>query len=121
MATRRLVSFVLPFEKLTGKYARVKDKVSKKNPGFKWCGGVTHHRNVLNTSSVFRIQPRTSAYSTEELAKQTKFGAVAKALSAVYKNPAAYQTAVAEFQAQSTYKYLRDYIWHREWANYQPE
>ena len=35
------------------------------------------------------------------------------------KNPASLNTAMTEFQAQTTYKKLRNYVWHREWENYQ--
>ena len=40
------------------------------------------------------------------------------AVAAVMKNPAALQTAQAEFAAQTTFKKLRNYLWDREWSNY---
>ncbi len=39
-------------------------------------------------------------------------------VAAVMKNPAALQTAQAEFAAQTTFKKLRNYLWDREWSNY---
>ena len=58
-------------------------------------------------------------YTAAELARFDKFSAVAKAVAAVMKNPAALQTAQAEFAAQTTFKKLRNYLWDREWSNYQ--
>ena len=62
---------------------------------------------------------RKTPYSADELARFDKFAAVAQATAAVMKNPTSLNTAQTEFKAQSTYKKLRDYVWHREWENYQ--
>ena len=62
---------------------------------------------------------RTTPYTAAELARFDKFAAVARSTAAVMKNPASLNTAMTEFQAQSTYKKLRNYVWHREWENYQ--
>lgn len=62
---------------------------------------------------------RTTPYTAAELARFDKFSAVSRATAAVMKNPQSLQTAMTEFQAQSTYKKLRSYVWHREWENYQ--
>ena len=62
---------------------------------------------------------RKTPYSADELARFDKFSAVAKAVAAVMKNPASLQTAQAEFAAQTTFKKLRNYLWDREWSNYQ--
>ena len=62
---------------------------------------------------------RTTPYSADELARFDKFAAVSRAVAAVMHNPTSLQTAQTEFAAQTTYKKLRDYLWHREWTNYQ--
>ena len=62
---------------------------------------------------------RTTPYTAAELARFDKFAAVAQATAAVMKNPTSLNTAQTEFKAQSTYRKLRDYVWHREWENYQ--
>ena len=62
---------------------------------------------------------RSTPYTAAELARFDKFAAVARSTAAVMKNPASLNTAMTEFQAQSTYKKLRNYVWHREWENYQ--
>ena len=62
---------------------------------------------------------RSTPYSAAELARFDKFAGVSRATAAVMKNPAALQTAMTEFQAQHTYKTLRNYVWHREWDNYE--
>ena len=62
---------------------------------------------------------RSTPYTAAELARFDKFAAVAKAVAQVLKTPSSLQTAQTEFAAQSTYKKLRNYVWHREWSNYQ--
>ena len=62
---------------------------------------------------------RSTPYTAAELARFDKFAAVAKAVAQVLKNPSSLQTAQTEFAAQSTYKKLRNYVWHREWTNYE--
>ena len=62
---------------------------------------------------------RSTPYTAAELARFDKFASVARSTAAVMKNPQSLQTAMTEFQAQSTYKKLRSYVWHREWENYQ--
>ena len=61
---------------------------------------------------------RKTPYTAEELARFDKFAAVAQAVAAVMHNPQSLQTAQTEFAAQTTYKKLRNYVWHREWTNY---
>ena len=62
---------------------------------------------------------RSTPYTAAELARFDKFAAVARSTAAVMKNPASLATAQTEFNAQTTYKKLRNYVWHREWENYQ--
>ena len=62
---------------------------------------------------------RKTPYTADELALFDKFGAVSRATAAVMKNPTSLNTAQTEFKAQSTYRKLRSYVWHREWENYQ--
>ena len=62
---------------------------------------------------------RSTPYTAAELARFDKFAAVARSTAAVMKNPSSLATAQTEFNAQHTYKKLRNYVWHREWENYQ--
>ena len=62
---------------------------------------------------------RTTPYTAAELARFDKFASVSRAVAAVMKNPTSLNTAQTEFKAQTTYRKLRDYVWHREWENYQ--
>ena len=62
---------------------------------------------------------RKTPYSASELALFDKFSAVAKSTAQVMKTPNLLQVAQTEFAAQTTYRKLRDYVWHREWENYQ--
>ena len=62
---------------------------------------------------------RTTPYTAAELARFDKFASVSRSTANVMKNPKLLQTAMTEFQAQTTYRKLRNYVWHREWENYQ--
>ena len=62
---------------------------------------------------------RTTPYSADELARFEKFSTVSKAVANVMTTPNLLQVAQTEFAAQSTYNKLRNYVWHREWTNYQ--
>ena len=91
----------------------VSGKLSKKSR-------VTYCFKAENERKYTQIRgKRTTPYSADELARFDKFTAVAQATAAVMKNPTSLNTAQTEFKAQTTYKKLRDYVWHREWENYQ--
>ena len=62
---------------------------------------------------------RTTPYTAAELARFEKFAAVSRATANVMKSLPDLQVAQTEFKAQTTYKKLRSYVWHREWTNYQ--
>ena len=91
----------------------VSGKLSKKSR-------VTYMYKAENDRKYTQIRgKRKTPYSADELARFDKFAAVSRATAAVMKNPQSLNTAQTEFKAQSTYKKLRDYVWHREWENYQ--
>ena len=91
----------------------VSGKLSKKSR-------VTYMYKAENDRKYTQIRgKRKTPYSADELARFDKFAAVARATAAVMKNPQSLNTAQTEFKAQTTYKKLRDYVWHREWENYQ--
>ena len=114
-----------PFEAQSGKIAP--STLSRKQGGWaKFFGlriindaGGLGNKQVPRVIMAFYSKARSKPYTAAELARWDKFSAVSKAVSAVMKNPAALQTAQAEFAAQSTFKKLRAYIWDREWANYE--
>lgn len=113
-----------PIESATGKIA---PSTQKRRQGG-W--GKFFGFRTLNDTGAFGTKPvpqimlafyknvRSKPYTAAELARFDKFSAVSKAVAAVMKNPAALQTAQAEFAAQHTFKKLRAYIWDREWSNY---
>ena len=91
----------------------VSGKLSKKSR-------VTYMYKAENDRKYTQIRgKRKTPYSADELARFDKFAAVERATAAVMKNPQSLNTAQTEFKAQTTYKKLRDYVWHREWENYQ--
>lgn len=61
---------------------------------------------------------RSTGYSASEMARFEKFASVSRSTANVMRNPTLLNTAQTEFKAQSTYKTLRNYVWHREWENY---
>ena len=100
------VVFLDPIDHVSG-------KLSKKSR-------VTYCFRAENDRKYTQIRgKRTTPYSADELARFDKFAAVAQATAAVMKNPTSLNTAQTEFKAQTMYKKLRDYVWHREWQNYQ--
>ena len=100
------VHFLDPIDYISGKLAR-KTRVT-------YC-----YRNDSDRRYTQIRGKRKTPYTAAELARFDKFGAVARATAAVMKNPQSLNTAQTEFKAQSTYRKLRDYVWHREWENYQ--
>ena len=62
---------------------------------------------------------RTTPYTAAELARFDKFASVSRSTANVMKTPNLLNVAMTEFAAQTTYKKLRSYVWHREWENYQ--
>lgn len=62
---------------------------------------------------------RSTPYTASELAAYDKFASVNRSVANVMRNPTLLNTALIEFKAQTTYKTLRNYVWHREWDNYQ--
>ena len=91
----------------------VSGKLSKKSR-------VTYMYKAENDRKYTQIRgKRKTPYTADELARFDKFAAVSRATAAVMKNPQSLNTAQTEFKAQSTYRKLRDYVWHREWENYQ--
>ena len=62
---------------------------------------------------------RKTPYTAAELARFDKFASVSRSTANVMKTPNLLNVAMTEFQAQTTYRKLRSYVWHREWENYQ--
>ncbi len=90
----------------------ISGKLSKKSR-------VTYCHKQENDRKYTQIRgKRTTPYTADELARFDKFATVAHSVSAIMKNPSQLQQAQAEFAAQTTYKKLRNYLWHREWENY---
>ena len=106
------VTFLDPIDHVSGKLSK-KSRVTYcyRHPGLSEKGEDRRYTQIRGK--------RSTPYTAAELARFDKFAAVARSTAAVMKNPQSLQTAMTEFQAQSTYKKLRNYVWHREWENYQ--
>ena len=100
------VVFLDPIDHISGKIAKKTRTV--------YC-----YRNESDKRYTQLRGKRTTPYKASELARFDKFAAVSRAVHNVYTNPQLLNTAQSEFTAQTTYKKLRNYLWHREWENYQ--
>lgn len=61
---------------------------------------------------------RSTPFTAEDLARQLRFKTVGAAVAARMKNPAQMITDQASFNAQSTYKTMKSYLWALEKAAY---
>ena len=105
------VVFMDPIDHISGKLSR-KSRVT-------YCFRPNSGEEMIDRRYTQIRGKRTTPYSADELARFDKFAAVAQAVATVMHNPQSLQTAQTEFAAQTTYKKLRNYVWHREWVNYQ--
>ena len=87
------VVFLDPIDHVSGKLSK-KSRVTYcyRHPGLSEKGEDRKYTQIRGK--------RSTPYTAAELARFDKFSAVAKAVAAVMKNPAALQTAQAEFAAQ---------------------
>ena len=58
------------------------------------------------------VGKRSTQPSESELQHRTKFGSIAKAVSTRLQNPTQMAKDQVAFKAQSTYKTLRQFVWH---------
>ena len=102
------VDYLKPIEALHGKIQK-KDKI-----GFA-------KRQIEGTKYTFYREPKLYNPTETQKSVTTKFAAVCRATAARMANPSTRATDMAAFKAQSKYLTLQSYIWHQEWADYQPE
>lgn len=118
------ITFLDPVGQMSGKFAPTNVKPRAFQNG-RWIGAKMLTSGIYATNGIprstwqMRTKGRTTPYTASELASMDKFAAVSRSTAEVMKNPAKLNQAMTEFQAQSTYRYLRTYVWHREWNNYQ--
>ena len=105
------VVYLDPIDHVSGKLSK-KSRVT-----YMYSDGRNNEANKERRYTQIRGKRKTP-YTADELARFDKFAAVSRAVAAVMHNPQSLQTAQTEFAAQTTYKKLRNYVWHREWTNY---
>ena len=99
------ITYIEPVESVSGKLFQ------KSNIIFMTRKAATSNSAVPNfTHSVGKRSPQPSE---SELQHRTKFGSIAKAVSKRLVNPTEMAKDQANFKAQSTYKTLRQYVWHQ--------
>ena len=98
------ITYIEPVESASGKL------FNKSNIIFMRRKAATSNTDVPNfTHSVGK---RSTQPSESELQHRTKFGSIAKAVSKRLVNPTEMAKDQVAFKAQSTYKTLRQYVWH---------
>lgn len=118
------ITFMAPIETVSGKLAPSTARAGK-GPWKRYFSVRTLTATMYEPSGTprnimaFHSNGRSTPYRASELAMFDKFASVSRSTANVMKHPQLLQTAMTEFQAQSTYKTLRNYVWHREWENYQ--
>ena len=99
------ITYIEPVASVSGKL------FGKSNIIFMTRKAATSNTDVPNfTHSVGK---RTTQPSENELQHRTKFGTIAKAVSTRLTNPTQMAKDQAAYKAQSTYKTLRQYVWHQ--------
>ena len=120
----KVIQFLDPVGLMSGKFAPTNVKPRAFQNG-KWIGAkiLTSIKYLPNGTPrctwQMRTKQRSTPYKASELTAMEKFGAVSTAVKNVMRNPTSLNQAQIEFKAQSTYRTLRSYVWHREWENYQ--
>lgn len=113
----RQIVCMFPVESITGKMSREKDKVSKKNPGFKVFVGYQNRYSVAN-----RFQCKAKARSTQpdeaELQARSKFKeAVMQTNKIMFETPQELAKYMAAYQKNPEgYKTVRGYVFAKEYA-----
>ena len=77
------------------------------------------HRKVSKLNYTTSYSERTTPYSEDEIAHQTKFAAVAKAVTQRMADPSKIANDQKAFREQSKYATLRAFIWNLEWEAYE--
>lgn len=69
--------------------------------------------NTDNRNFTHSVGKRATLPSESELQQRTKFGQICKAVSTRLRDPKQMATDQAAYKAQSTYKTLRQFVWHQ--------
>lgn len=100
------VEYAFPVDKIHG-------KVSKSHKiGFA-------HRNSSKKNYTTAYGKRSTPFSTDEVARQTKFGAVATAARARMQDPSKMTADQEAFREQTKYKTMYQYLFNLEWESYE--
>jgi len=102
--TMAQVTYTYPIDHLSG-------KVGKHETGFSYRSKTTNKHTVC-------YGKRSTQPSTAELARRQKFASVAASTKTRMLNATMLAQDKVAFAAQSRYKYLRNYVFAQEWANY---
>ena len=87
----------------------------------KFLGGIVSKAEEEVVVKNIQIVADAAKFSEDELKQQARFKAAHSAASTRASSPSTRAADMAAFKAQSKYLTLQSYIWHQEWADYQPE
>lgn len=121
--TMRYVRYMAPVESVSGKWAQKDVKAGEQTLASNTPRTlfISQRRdNIFGFKAYFAIKNnnRTSSYTAQELAQQTRFKAVAARVVAAYSNPSMLQSYKQQWEAAGKEVTLRKYIWDAEQALY---
>lgn len=99
------IEYAFPVDKIHGKVAK-SHKI-----GFA-------HRTSSKLNYSVEYGKRSTPFSTDEVAHQTKFGIVANAARARMQDPSKMTADQEAFREQTKYKTMYQYLFNLEWDNY---
>jgi len=100
-----LVVFTYPVDHISGKVGQ------KNNTGFAY-------RSKTGTKHTVVYGTRSTVPAQAELTRRQKFASVAASTKTRMLNATTLAQDKVAFAAQTKYKYLRNYVFAQEWANY---
>ena len=100
------IEYAFPVDKIHGKVAK-SHKI-----GFA-------HRTSSKLNYTVEYGKRSTPFSTDEIAHQTKFGAVAASTRLRMQDPSKITADQEGFREQSKYKTIYQYVFNLEWEAYQ--
>lgn len=102
------ITYIAPIKSVSGKLGK-KDKVMYMVRR----AATSNAKMIANPCYSATCGVRSTPYSAAEIAYQTRFGKVAKAVTARLADPSKKSQDQAAFRAQSEYTTLRQYVWHQ--------
>lgn len=112
---KRRIVCVMPVEAVIGKIAKVNEKVSQRNPGFKCFVGYQRGDAIFNRFQV-KVNSRKASYSMDEIGLQQKFKAAVENTWRRMQDSSHQSADQLAFSKQTKYRTLYGYIFSLEYS-----